>query len=1069
VTVSLTAPGDPNHPDDPPKVTFTLNGVEHSYTFGPGETERTLSFKDYLKEHAVDYQAAVEAKITEFTGGNYEDRAGVGALDSGDFTVVSPPVANPDFNAITQDDAVVKGNLFDNDQDHKDAAKGSFGDDPNEVLVSVNGVTPDPDTGIITVPGDYGTLTVYPDGSYEYAYDPTNPAVKDLFGGNNKDASLPESFPYTIKTPGGEDSSTLEITINPSVFLNEGNTDNILQGGYGNDVLVGDYGGVEIGFAGGASSYNLTIVLDNSWSMSRQNGTSFDVSKLAVLNMALQYAQHGSLPGAEVNLTIVPFNTHAGTPITSADWSMDSLTATSKLVANSFTSFEHNGKTVSMCTSNATYDTNGWMVFRSDQNMEMVSSEGGKNTHFHDGDGVYRVSSSTGELQYSANGSAPWSPVPVGELTWYSGNFVTQMITLSCPPGEVGAGGAGATNYESGLDMASHLITGLGNDHENVLYFITDGQPSAYYRDVMHSDRAWTQPALKAGMTTTVTVNGIEMHLTYNSNGTISCDTPGYSFRIASTTAASYFWNPSTQSWDGDGRTGGPHLQYRVGSGAWQPYLIDSSASYALFMGDWVGGTSIPIGLDDYYKGVQVWYNSAGKVIGAQYPGEAMDGTTSGAAYRIDANGNFQKGSGNNWTTVHNVLVSTASPDQSFKDQSTDAFQRLLDALGDKELAVHFIGLDLNANEFGKGGEAYLSLLAGLYEGADTVFINSASVLLDTLNQGIPEQLLHLVEAGHDVLHGGQGGDSILFGDMINADHLLGDPGNSGGAWAAGLHPGDGMAILAAYLKDHNGGREPTADEFREYIMAHHKELAPPDDTRGGDDLLVGGSGNTIIHAQGGDDVVFGGEMHLQIGDKEFHSHDAASAMAGLDMLLAMAKAEGKTLAEYLREHHDIVLPGSANDGNNYLDGGAGNDILIGGGGNDVIYGGSGNNLLFGGDGNDIFAVRTVDMDGGTNYIADFKINQDLLRFDDLLSAQGDMPLEHLQVTWNDTSQSFTGLYGTSSISLTVEADRTTLHVQADSEHSKTIVLDHVDFTSVGHDPAAAHDLLMAIIQVGGG
>ncbi|MCL1915442.1 MAG: VCBS domain-containing protein, partial [Desulfovibrionaceae bacterium] len=404
VTISLTAPGDPNHPEDPAVVTFTINGVEYSYTFGPGETQKTLNFTDYLKENATGYQAAVDAKITAFTGGNYEDRAGVGAADNGSFTVIQPPVANPDFNTIIQDDGSVRGNLFDNDQGNAGAAKGSFGDSPNEALVSVNGVLPDPDTGIITVQGEYGTLTVHPDGNYEYAYDPANPDVTALFGNNFSDTSLPESFTYIIRHPGGEDSSTLDITLKPSVFLNEGNADVTLQGGQGHDVVVGDYGGVQVGAGSAAGSYNMTIILDNSWSMSRWGGTAFDVAKLAVLNLSLQYAQHGSLPGAEVNLAILPFNTHAGTPITSENWSMDSLTQTARPVANSFTTFEHNGTTVTMCTSKATY-SGGWMVFRSDKNMELVSSEGAKNAHFHDGDGYYRVNQN-GEVQYSANGSS---------------------------------------------------------------------------------------------------------------------------------------------------------------------------------------------------------------------------------------------------------------------------------------------------------------------------------------------------------------------------------------------------------------------------------------------------------------------------------------------------------------------------------------------------------------------------------------------------------------------------------------------------------------------------------------
>jgi len=147
-----------------------------------------------------------------------------------------------------------------------------------------------------------------------------------------------------------------------------------------------------------------------------------------------------------------------------------------------------------------------------------------------------------------------------------------------------------------------------------------------------------------------------------------------------------------------------------------------------------------------------------------------------------------------------------------------------------------------------------------------------------------------------------------------------------------------------------------------------------------------------------------------------------------------------------------------------------GNDIVIGGGGNDVIYGGGGNNFLFGGDGEDIFALRLADMDGGLNYIADFTRGEDILRFDDLFSNQSsDMDKLLANVAWDSNSQSFKGSDGDSAISLKIEGDKATLVIQADSDHSKTFVLDHVNFADIGNDAAAAQDLLNDIIRVGMG
>jgi hypothetical protein len=224
----------------------------------------------------------------------------------------------------------------------------------------------------------------------------------------------------------------------------------------------------------------------------------------------------------------------------------------------------------------------------------------------------------------------------------------------------------------------------------------------------------------------------------------------------------------------------------------------------------------------------------------------------------------------------------------------------------------------------------------------------------------------------------------------------------------------------------------------------------------GGHPLQAGGlvefTVDEITTGAGGDGLPVGGghyaaEMPPQTGGEEFQSSDAASAKEALDKLLALADAEGKSLADYLKDHHDIHL---------------------GGDGADVIYGGSGNNVLFGGSGTDIFALRTEDMDGGVNYIADFTRGEDILRFDDQFSDPASAMDKLLAVAWDSNSQSFTGSHGGSSISLTIENDRATVVLQADSDHSKTFVLDNVDFSTVGQDATAANALLQDIIKVGG-
>lgn len=128
--------------------------------------------------------------------------------------------------------------------------------------------------------------------------------------------------------------------------------------------------------------------------------------------------------------------------------------------------------------------------------------------------------------------------------------------------------------------------------------------------------------------------------------------------------------------------------------------------------------------------------------------------------------------------------------------------------------------------------------------------IDFAKALYDNLATPKP------VEVGDDTLVAGAGND-IIFGDVINTDHLpWGLDGNP--SKPTDLPDGSGLLALQAFLQLKNG--TPATDaQLYDYLKSHHASFNVEGDTRGGDDLLNGGAGNDILYGQGGDDILIGG------------------------------------------------------------------------------------------------------------------------------------------------------------------------------------------------------------------
>ncbi|MFW2067965.1 type I secretion protein, partial [Acinetobacter johnsonii] len=111
-------------------------------------------------------------------------------------------------------------------------------------------------------------------------------------------------------------------------------------------------------------------------------------------------------------------------------------------------------------------------------------------------------------------------------------------------------------------------------------------------------------------------------------------------------------------------------------------------------------------------------------------------------------------------------------------------------------------------------------------------------------------------DVGNDVVKGGAG-DDILFGDAMNTD------------WITGLDPlqypkYSGYSKLITHLKANvTSGAEPTQQEIYDFVKENLKEFIAADAadaaTKGGNDIIYGGSGNDFIIAGAGNDRIYGG------------------------------------------------------------------------------------------------------------------------------------------------------------------------------------------------------------------
>ncbi|WP_323589450.1 vWA domain-containing protein, partial [Aliarcobacter butzleri] len=143
----------------------------------------------------------------------------------------------------------------------------------------------------------------------------------------------------------GDNFATAEATshIDAPIIKVDPNTSNTINGGSGDDILIGDTGGASKNIVPG-KNYNIALVIDTSGSMKDASGTAnksrMDLTKDALENLVNQLKEHDG----KVNVSLVDFNTNAKKAVSfSLDKTTDVdnlITAIKNLEANGGTNYE---------------------------------------------------------------------------------------------------------------------------------------------------------------------------------------------------------------------------------------------------------------------------------------------------------------------------------------------------------------------------------------------------------------------------------------------------------------------------------------------------------------------------------------------------------------------------------------------------------------------------------------------------------------------------------------------------------------------------------------------------------
>ncbi|MPW44523.1 tandem-95 repeat protein [Acinetobacter guerrae] len=607
---------------------------------------------------------------------------------------------------------------------------------------------------------------------------------------------------------GGADSNTATTKIDVSSIVAPGtpgstanNGDNTINGGNGDDVLLGDSGGVKTTLVPG-TNYNIAFILDISGSMAYnldQNAGSAN-ERINLLKAGLkQYIQNIVLPfadaegtdkGGEINLGLISFSSASGqsgnstdiriniSDVKSGNWSAID-TAISNLVAQGGTNYEAAfGKTVdwfkSLSATAVNKTTGAANTVNNYQNLTFFIT---------DGDPTSRM-----------NGTSETN----------DGDGTTTTVTKLSES---------KTTFDHGLNQTSGNA-GLGNISKVNAIGIGNAV-----------DKSWLQLFDNTDSVGNITVDV----------GTSNVPTATTIANFNNDTGLSTRSNWKVQSGNTDGVV-----------------TASSSSNGRLVLKDTVAAN----GKAAVYEGPEITFNDDTKVskgyISFNYTQQNWtandsftwtlqkqnnDGTWSSVETGSNASANDHATNSTALTMQTGIITSEGTYRFVFTVEDKNGSANYQAQIDDLQWNVS-AGTDTVT---GSGGQPDIVMTADQLQ-----YALQAGGLYPTLNP-----------VGNDTINGGDGND-IIFGDVINTDALtFGGTRNFNSASQPDAL-GSGMAALDKQLQI-TLGHTPTDLERYQYIKDHYSDFNVATDTRGGNDTLNGGNGNDILYGQGGNDTLNGG------------------------------------------------------------------------------------------------------------------------------------------------------------------------------------------------------------------
>ncbi len=285
------------------------------------------------------------------------------------------------------------------------------------------------------------------------------------------------------ETSNGDNASTvltLPVTVHPANALQIGdgannNGDNLINGGNGNDVLLGDTGGT-LTTIQPATNYNVALLVDVSGSMSTERMT---LMKDALRAFTSQLAEHDG----KVNITLISFATGATQVLTISDFDSAAEvaqlhTAINNLSANGYTNYEAAFNAATSWLN--TQQSSGF------QNLTYLLTDGDPTAYVNDSGQNIAPSGSTSALAFSnaldgfaqLNGISQVHAIGIGTgindsyLKYFDNSHVLGSSTI-------GFDGVSLTNFNSNSSTNGWNYTGDGTaSRTNNALQITDKDQS---------------------------------------------------------------------------------------------------------------------------------------------------------------------------------------------------------------------------------------------------------------------------------------------------------------------------------------------------------------------------------------------------------------------------------------------------------------------------------------------------------------------------------------------------------------------------------------------------------------